>query len=297
VGDPQELHPADEGNPSGYWEPHELIQIDDALLASWGGHQRNPQVGARPASLDDLPASLAGRMREYAKRWEPRQPFVWKDPRLCITLPLWRPLLPLRGVVIAAREPGAVARSLAARDGMPEAAGLAIWEVYVRSLLAALDEIPRIPRMVVRYEDLVGDGEKVVERLAAFAQETLGIAPPDASAAVRGIERRAVAPAEASGSPRQRELYRLLCEGRPAPEALASPEVVALVDAAAALGGALARQMFIFATAEAKIARLRERLAEADARAGRRGPLARLRRWVWRLRAGRGATPPPTPPR
>jgi hypothetical protein len=226
-------------------------------------------------------------MRDYARRWDSRVPFVWKDPRLCITLPLWRPLLPIRGFVVAARDPGGVAASLEAREGMPPPAGLALWEVYVRSLLAALGETPRL---VVRYDDLLMRSAEVVDRLAQFAAKTVGLAGPDRRAALEGIEARRVAPPNWSAvSPAQRELYRLLCEGSPAPQALSSSEVVSLVDSAAALGAQLTRQTFVLGAAEAKIERLREKLAAAAAPARRsaRGPLGRLRRWAGRLRPGR----------
>ena len=96
VGEPSELFPANSGNPLGYWEPKELIEINDALLASWGGTQRDPQLARRPASTHELPTALVDRMSAYAKRWDARAPYVWKDPRLCLTLPLWRPRTPRR---------------------------------------------------------------------------------------------------------------------------------------------------------------------------------------------------------
>lgn len=285
VGDPSGLHPADPGNPSGYWEPLELIEINDALLASWGGSQRDPQLARRPLSTHALPPELVERMSEYARRWDTRTPFVWKDPRLCITLPLWRPLLPIRGFVLAARHPAAVADSLGARDSMNRQAGLVLWEAYVRSLLAALDDTPRV---VIRYEELFEDREGVVGRLAEFAERTIGGLSGDRNAALRGIERRSpVAVDERASTPTQQALYKRLCEGSAAPDSLADPEVVALLDAATRVGAELTRLTFFHRAAEEKIERIQAKAALVARKRAEPTRWKRLRNWARRLRARR----------
>ncbi len=285
VGEPSELHPADAGNPSGYWEPSELIEINDALLASWGGAQRDPQLARRPASTHALPTALVDRMSEYAKRWDSQGPFVWKDPRLCITLPLWRPVLPVRGFVLVARNPVAVADSLGARDRMNRRTGLVLWEAYVRSLLAALDDTPRL---VIRYEDLLERGESAVEQLAEFCERTIGGVTGDRDAALRQIGRRAVGTLDESAiSSTQRDLYRRLCAGAPTPDSLADRDVVTLLDAATEIGAQLTRHRFIVEAAVAKIERLQGREADREAPRAKPGLRKRLRDWARRLRARR----------
>ena len=65
-----------------------------------------------------------------------------KDPRLCLTWPVWRGLLPgdKQVVVYVYREPLAVARSLRKRHGFPLAFGLLLWEHYNRLALTALSD-------------------------------------------------------------------------------------------------------------------------------------------------------------
>ncbi len=58
-------------------------------------------------------------------------PWVWKDPRTCLTFPLWRRVLgPAVLVVLVLRAPGAVVSSLKRRDGIPT--------VYALGLVAPL---------------------------------------------------------------------------------------------------------------------------------------------------------------
>ena len=77
--------------------------------------------------------------RRLARPSPPTGPVVWKDPRLCLLLPWWRPLLPAPvATVLVWRHPVAVARSLRSRQGFTVSLGLALWERYNRAALAAL---------------------------------------------------------------------------------------------------------------------------------------------------------------
>jgi hypothetical protein len=93
-------------------------------------------------------------------------PLVWKDPRLCVLYPYWRPKIPDPvAVVLLWRSPLAVANSLAERDGMDVPVGLALWERYNRSALAHLDGTDAY---VADYQDLLDDPRGFVESLAAW---------------------------------------------------------------------------------------------------------------------------------
>jgi hypothetical protein len=116
-----------------HWEPPSLIWINDAILARSGGNWHTP------------PNSLKATRRDY---WRCRR-FLWsfaatkwatfKDPRLCLTYPVWQQVLPRHHVVFCVRHPMNVARSLERRDGWALAKGLSLWHRYNEHLLSFAD--------------------------------------------------------------------------------------------------------------------------------------------------------------
>ena len=69
--------------------------------------------------------------------------WVAKDPRLSLTLPLWREII-RPPVIIVHRDPLEVARSLHSRDGLPIPAGLAMWEAYTRQAITNSEGLDRL---------------------------------------------------------------------------------------------------------------------------------------------------------
>ena len=92
---------------------------------------------------------------------------MWKDPRLCLLLPLWRQVLPepVRAVLVL-RHPYEVAASLSARDGVPWAWSIALWETYVRR---ATHDLEGLPVYVLSYADLLADTTRVLDGMIDFA--------------------------------------------------------------------------------------------------------------------------------
>ncbi len=81
------------------------------------------------------------------------EPWVWKDPRTCLTFPLWRRVLgPSVRVVLVLRAPGAVVSSLKRRDGIPTLYGTGLWHHYVH---AAVQSSQGLPLVCVHFDDLV----------------------------------------------------------------------------------------------------------------------------------------------
>lgn len=131
---------ADWSNPDGHWESWRLMRINDRLLRAVGGRWDDPH----PVPADLLDPNLD---REAWAAFElsfPHGPWVWKDPRVCLTLPYWLRLFrdrrhPVPTVVLCLRHPLEIAQSLLSRNGFPLARGLELWRVYLSSALAALE--------------------------------------------------------------------------------------------------------------------------------------------------------------
>jgi hypothetical protein len=93
-------------------------------------------------------------------------PLVWKDPRVCLLLPYWRPLIPEPvAAILVWRSPVAVARSLQNRDGFSLVHGLSLWERYNRQ---ALDGLGGMDVFVLAYEALMNDHRSVVGSVAEW---------------------------------------------------------------------------------------------------------------------------------
>jgi len=108
--------PADHFNPTGYWECDDLVEANGRLLKSSGfAHDNSWMYDALlPSHLAAIPAIQVGDAeRELLRRFSSRQPWVWKDPRLCYTLGAWWQLMdPARTqVLLVIREPEAIFNS------------------------------------------------------------------------------------------------------------------------------------------------------------------------------------------
>jgi hypothetical protein len=151
----EDLLPADAGNPTGYWESSSLVAFNDELLEAMGSDMSCPlafgQGWDRDPRLDPYYAKGAG----LFARVFPAAPWVFKDPRNCITFAFWVRALAVEPLVILMlRNPCEIVASYqdhwGDREGFPYV--LALWERYLRQ---ALLHIEGRPVLVSSYEDLV----------------------------------------------------------------------------------------------------------------------------------------------
>lgn len=136
---------ADPHNAKGNRENPAVRELNEAVLEFSGGSWDAPPVAV--AWSQELRARRDALLA--ARRHDGRRPWGFKDPRLLVTLPFWLAALRQPILVATFRHPLAVARSLAARDGMTLAAGLALWSLYNERLLA-LRRVRRFP--IVRFD-------------------------------------------------------------------------------------------------------------------------------------------------
>ena len=124
--------PGGQSNERGHWES-DSVQHQHARPARGVGATAYAPP-AQQAGRADAFDGRAARGDAVVHVASAGRPLVLKDPRLCLTLPLWRSAIPARlGAVLVLRDPEDVARSLQARDDMPVMLGLAMWDRYVRS--------------------------------------------------------------------------------------------------------------------------------------------------------------------
>ena len=154
-------------NPLGFFESERLVETNDALLqalgCSWDRPPLLPACWDLPPLLEELQPHRS-RLSLYALE----RSWVDKDPRLCVTYSAYLHILLRRvPIVIALREPLAVAASLYARNGFSLNRGLVLWWIYnhhIASQLCAED-------LLLLYSDLLTlDDQSMQQRLGPFLE-------------------------------------------------------------------------------------------------------------------------------
>jgi len=178
-----------------HYESQALTDLDDAILRALGGSWSAPPVLEPGWERSAAVLGVMGDGPGAARRAFPHGgPSLWKDPRHCLLLPLWRSILPPPVVVVFLwRAPLAVARSLGTRQGFSPSLGLALWERYNREALAGL---AGHAVYVMSYEELQADPQGSLTDVAHWL-DTDGRAPTQVDddairAAASTVDRRPV---------------------------------------------------------------------------------------------------------
>lgn len=181
VAEDSRLKRASNANAKGFWEVPELTELNDLVLARLGGWWSSPPPPDADFSSAAVGEDLRAEARTHFRAAHRTDQWLWKDPRNCLTLPFWVESLGVRPVVIlVGRDPGEAAQSIAKRAGFSERLGLALWERYNRSALAA---VAGMPVFGLRYADLLERREEVCDQLAAFLTDNgISATAPEPSA-------------------------------------------------------------------------------------------------------------------
>ncbi|QPN56316.1 hypothetical protein I1E95_14665 [Synechococcus sp. CBW1107] len=150
---PQNPDGGDAHNPAGYWEPRQIRAFHNSLLEGTQSSWEDPLLPVLPWQPQHLKAALAEleqALNADFPRADPQAVALTKDPLQCRLLPLWTALFEQRSqlaVVLAVRQPEAVAASLVSRDQFP------------------LDRATsQLTRLVLSYEQLLQDPAAAVHR-------------------------------------------------------------------------------------------------------------------------------------
>jgi len=166
---PRHLMGACSSNEKGHFEPADIADVHDALLAdagsAWDDWRAFPQrwydSAAYPVYLERLQAAFLDDYGDFTLA-------VLKEPRMCRLLPLWWQLLARVGAqpapVFIYRDPIEVAQSLAARDASTMLHGLLYW---LRNQLDSELSTRGLLRSFVLFDELLDDWRKVARRIEA----------------------------------------------------------------------------------------------------------------------------------
>ncbi len=166
---PEQLLGANDGNPTGHWEPLEALHLNEEFLSAHGSTYYDPSLRLQEdGSLDEADkAAFVDKIRAFLDSLPHACPAVIKEPRIVALADCWfeaarRSSIDVK-IIIPVRHPGEVAASLAKRDQTSCALSNALWLKY--NLLAERRS-RRFPRVFVEYSCLLADWRKQISRIS-----------------------------------------------------------------------------------------------------------------------------------
>ena len=162
VGDEDDLIPGGTWNRDGYFERKSVVHANDGILGLCEGSWLAP-----PKEELVLNLGLNETIGSLLKAYDGHKRSLIKDPRLCLTFPVWERVLPENiQIIMMNRQPDAVAASLSSRFGLSHENGRALCEVYTER---ASRYTIGYPTCSLQYEDLFSkQRERVLVELAQF---------------------------------------------------------------------------------------------------------------------------------
>jgi hypothetical protein len=168
---PKRLMLAQEDNPSGFWEPQSIADLNDEILR------------ALDSEWDDV---FAFRSRDYLSNFDrlylaralelleeefcDSEVIVLKDPRISVLSSFWNRALRAAGYrthyIVMVRNPLEIADSLRVRDSFPREKSFLLWSSY---MLAVDRDTRDQKRTFVAFEQLMNDWRAVRERIQVDA--------------------------------------------------------------------------------------------------------------------------------
>jgi hypothetical protein len=150
VGDSADMMQGNQWNRDGYFERWSIAQTNDMILSLCGGRWDSP-----PAEREIARIRIEPRIETLLKVYEGHQRAIIKDPRMCLTFPVWQRVLREDVFIISiTRHPESVAASLMKRDGFTQQKSLLLWGTYTSR---AIKHAKKYPCYSLKYEDLFSE--------------------------------------------------------------------------------------------------------------------------------------------
>ena len=133
--------PADAGNPEGYYEDSDFLNMNKFLLASAGGSWDHPPLKRKIAELANDKYITEEIKKLIETKSAPGKLWGWKEPRTVLTIRLYHKHLKDPIYITAHRKVAAIARSLALRNGINNSQATALAVEYNKRLTSFLNDI------------------------------------------------------------------------------------------------------------------------------------------------------------
>jgi hypothetical protein len=158
-------------NPLGFHESTPVVMLNHSIMRD-AGTSWNLTLMRTTAQICAAAPRYRPEMAAVLEQEFGRSPlFVVKDPRLCMTLPAWLPVLQVGGiepsVLLVVRHPGEVAKSLLKRNNIPEINSVAEW---LHNMLEAEYSTRGLKRAVVFYDEVLANWKLPMMAAARMAE-------------------------------------------------------------------------------------------------------------------------------
>jgi hypothetical protein len=168
IGTDEDLIPSNGANEVGYWERRDIIDLNKRLLdlhrIDWTAPQGYQPDRVSAADLSSFTDSAKGVFEQI----QVHQPIVLKDPRFCMTINEWLPILGDVVFVVCVRHPIEVALSLKRRNRLSLPVGLALWEYYNSNIAMTVRDRPHL---TVDYGALVANPPAMATKVARHLRD------------------------------------------------------------------------------------------------------------------------------
>ncbi|MCB0718157.1 MAG: sulfotransferase [Bacteroidetes bacterium] len=163
-----EMLPASQGNPLGYFEDMDFFDLNRRILRQAGGDMHHPPareaIAAQSASFEkEIVSVLGGRVEDC---------WGWKDPVTSLTLDLYLPHVVNPHLIVCRRDVEAVVTSYDKKK-TENIDARTMWREYNSRIDAVLSDNPTVPTLELSYEQMVINAEETVDELIRF----LGLSP------------------------------------------------------------------------------------------------------------------------
>jgi hypothetical protein len=158
-------------NPKGFWENNKFRDINDQLLRDQNCEWDCPLGFSLAHSEPEMLHRLSRQARGLLDSYKESPSWVFKDPRICLTLDFWKSSLPGIVPLLMLRNPVEVASSLFRRNRIPLPIGIALWELYI---LSAVRQCIDLKPVICNHHDLIYQPVKEIMRLIAAVNGRCG---------------------------------------------------------------------------------------------------------------------------
>jgi hypothetical protein len=162
------------------FENVELIRLNKQLMAEVGYTGRY-EMEFHQKTLDLIgaldPAANGAPYRNFLKECDQHGPWIWKDPRLWLTIRYWGRLIDWSRcrVILLTRDFRHSWVSMTLRRSIRSYSGMKRYETSIERTLTQFVEARGIDALRLRYEDLIAAPEKAIERLNRHIGSTLTV--------------------------------------------------------------------------------------------------------------------------
>jgi hypothetical protein len=144
-GRPSEFSQTEHCFEQGYTEYEEIIDLNSELITGFPRHRKGFASVASKLIYTTMPSQAAIMKRAESKKEQllaigaKYDKCAVKDVRFCLTLAVWKKIVPIEKFVVCLRHPTEVALSLKKRQHYPIWLGYMFWNYHIRSLLEQLE--------------------------------------------------------------------------------------------------------------------------------------------------------------